>query len=53
MPALDDPQPFRNGELVLLTCSAPSARGRFTLGDMFLVGDTGARIVPARAGAGK
>jgi hypothetical protein len=53
MPAPDDPQPFRNGELVLLTCSAPSARGMVILGDMFLVGDTGARIVPARAGAGK
>jgi hypothetical protein len=53
IPVADDPQPFRDGELVLLTCSAPSARRMITLGDMFLVGDTGARIVPARAGAGK
>jgi Creatinase/Prolidase N-terminal domain len=51
MLAPDDPRPFRDGELVLLTCSAPSARGMVTLGDMFLVGDAGARIVPASAGA--
>jgi hypothetical protein len=52
IPAADDPQPFRDGELVLLTCSAPSARGMITHGDMFLVSDTGARIVSARAGTG-
>jgi hypothetical protein len=53
MLASDDPQPFQNGELVLLTCSAPSARGMVSLGDMFLVGNAGARIVPASVGAGK
>jgi hypothetical protein len=53
MPALEDPQPFRDGEVVLLKCTAPSARGMVALGDMFLVGDTGPRIVPARDGAGK
>ena len=51
-PADTNSEPLQDGEVVLLTCSAPSARGTVALGDMFLVGEAGARIVPASAGAG-
>jgi Creatinase/Prolidase N-terminal domain len=48
-PAGADSEPLQDGEVVLLTCSASSARGTVALGDMFLVGDTGARTIANEA----
>jgi hypothetical protein len=48
-PADADSEPLQDGEVVLLTCSAPSARGTVALGDMFLVGEAGARTVTKEA----
>lgn len=45
----DHRQMLRAGEVVLLKCTAPAARGTVALGDMYLVGETGARSLSKEA----